>query len=218
MKRVCWLTEVRVCWLCNGYADWGKSGLAKIIVCWLCHDSWGFAVKAKGLPVLAKQRLCQLSWGQLVMLNWRDTFSTSRISCRTWRGRSFNWARNWNASEFVSPRSDNSFSTPAWPRSSARTTNSGKVSGSQSYQHSFFLCHGRSAEIIEIRLVECRRLQKCFLIWNYYVCCLWAPLLVLTQSQKNSFLIKLGFFTMKEWFWQYYSKLKMRKPHFLMSF
>ena len=42
---------------------------------------------------------------------------------------------------------------------------------------------------IEIRL-ECRCLQKCFLICNYYVGCLWARLLVLTQS----FLIKFGVF------------------------
>ncbi len=39
---------------------------------------------------------------------------------------------------------------------------------------------------IEIRL-ECRCLQKCFLIWNYYVCCLWAPLLVLTQRKETVF-------------------------------
>jgi len=41
-------------------------------------------------------------------------------------------------------------------------------------------------KIIEIRL-GCRCLQKCFLIWNYYVCCLWAPLLVLTQSKETVF-------------------------------
>ncbi len=39
---------------------------------------------------------------------------------------------------------------------------------------------------IEITL-ECRWLQKCFLIWNYYVGCLWAPLLVLTQSKETVF-------------------------------
>ncbi len=40
--------------------------------------------------------------------------------------------------------------------------------------------------LIEIRL-ECRWLQKCFLIWNYDVGCLWAPLLVLTQSKETVF-------------------------------
>ncbi len=46
---------------------------------------------------------------------------------------------------------------------------------------------------IEIRL-ECRWLQKCFLIWNYYVGCLWAPLLILTQSQERVFWSNLVFF------------------------
>ncbi len=40
--------------------------------------------------------------------------------------------------------------------------------------------------ITEIRL-ECRCLQKCFHIWNYYVGCLWAPLLVMTQSKETVF-------------------------------
>ncbi len=45
---------------------------------------------------------------------------------------------------------------------------------------------------IEIRL-ECICLQKCFLIWNYYVCCLWALLLVLTQSKETVFWSNLVF-------------------------
>ncbi len=54
-------------------------------------------------------------------------------------------------------------------------------------------------------LLECRCLQKCFLIWNYYVCCLWAPLLLLTQSKETVFWSNLVFFTIKARFWQYYS-------------
>jgi hypothetical protein len=46
---------------------------------------------------------------------------------------------------------------------------------------------------IEIRL-ECRCLQKCFLIWNYYVGCLWAPLLVLMQSKETVSWSNLVFF------------------------
>jgi hypothetical protein len=46
---------------------------------------------------------------------------------------------------------------------------------------------------IEIRL-ECRCLQKCFLIWNFYVGCLWAPLLVLTQSKETVFWSNLVVF------------------------
>jgi hypothetical protein len=57
---------------------------------------------------------------------------------------------------------------------------------------------------IEIKL-DCRWLQKCFLIWNYYVGCLWAPLLVLTQSQERVFWSNLVFLTIKTRFWQYYS-------------
>ncbi len=49
---------------------------------------------------------------------------------------------------------------------------------------SFFL--SKHIHCIEIRL-ECRYLQKCFLIWNYYVCCLWASLLALTQSKETVF-------------------------------
>ncbi len=37
---------------------------------------------------------------------------------------------------------------------------------------------------MEIRL-ECRCLQKYFLIWKYYVSCLWAPLLVLTRTKET---------------------------------
>jgi hypothetical protein len=48
---------------------------------------------------------------------------------------------------------------------------------------------------IEIRL-ECRCLQKCFLIWNY-VGCLWAPTLGFDTKQRNSFLIKFGVFYYK---------------------
>ncbi len=61
-----------------------------------------------------------------------------------------------------------------------------------------------SDTIIEIRL-ECRCLQKCFLIWNYYVGCLWAPLLFLRQSKETVFWSNLLFFTIKTRFWQYYS-------------
>ncbi len=57
---------------------------------------------------------------------------------------------------------------------------------------------------IEIRL-GCRWLQKWFLIWNYYVGCLWAPLLVLTQSKETVFDQIWCFFTIKARFWQYYS-------------
>ncbi len=70
---------------------------------------------------------------------------------------------------------------------------------------------------IEIRL-ECRRLKKCCLIWNYYVCCLWAPLLVLTQSKETVSWSNLVFFTIKARFCQYYLYLNMKKSHFLMSF
>ncbi len=45
---------------------------------------------------------------------------------------------------------------------------------------------------IEIRL-DCRWLQRCFLIWNYYVGCIWAPLLVLTQSKEKVFWLNLVF-------------------------
>jgi len=45
----------------------------------------------------------------------------------------------------------------------------------------------------EIRL-ECRCLQKCFLIWNYYECSLWAPPLVLIQSKGTVFWSNLVFF------------------------
>jgi hypothetical protein len=57
---------------------------------------------------------------------------------------------------------------------------------------------------IEIRL-ESRCPQKCFLIWNYYVGCLWAPLLALTHSKETVFWSNLVFFTIKTRFWQYYS-------------
>ncbi len=50
---------------------------------------------------------------------------------------------------------------------------------------------------MEIRL-ECRCLQKCFLIWNYYVGCLWAPLLVLTQGKETGFWSNFVFFTTKK--------------------
>ncbi len=66
---------------------------------------------------------------------------------------------------------------------------------------------------IEIRL-ECRCLQKCFLIWNYYVGWLWAPLLVLTQSKETIFWSNLVFFTIKTRFWQ----LNMRNSHFNYEF
>ncbi len=47
---------------------------------------------------------------------------------------------------------------------------------------------------IDIRL-ECRWVQKCLLICNYYVGCLWAPLLVLTQSKETVFWSNLvGFY------------------------
>ncbi len=46
---------------------------------------------------------------------------------------------------------------------------------------------------IEIRL-EWRCPQKCFLIWNYCVCCLWTPLLVLTQSKETVSWSNLVFF------------------------
>jgi len=55
--------------------------------------------------------------------------------------------------------------------------------------------------LIEIRL-ECRCLQKCFLIGNYYDCCLWAPLLVLTQSKETVPWSNFVFFTIKAKFWQ----------------
>jgi hypothetical protein len=42
------------------------------------------------------------------------------------------------------------------------------------------------ASTIEIR-PECARPQKCFLISNYYVGCLWAQRLVLTQSKEAVF-------------------------------
>jgi hypothetical protein len=62
---------------------------------------------------------------------------------------------------------------------------------------------------IEIRL-DCRWLQRCFLIWNYYVGCLWAPLLFLTQSKETVFWLNLMFFTIKQdsdniihsWIWE----------------
>ncbi len=71
----------------------------------------------------------------------------------------------------------------------------------------------RGVGVIEIRL-ECRCLQKCFFIWNYYVGCLWAPLLVLTQSKETFFWSDLVFFTIKTRVWKYYSYLNMRKLHF----
>ncbi len=40
--------------------------------------------------------------------------------------------------------------------------------------------------LIEIRL-ECTCPKKCFLIWNYYIACLWAPLLILTHSKETVF-------------------------------
>ncbi len=46
---------------------------------------------------------------------------------------------------------------------------------------------------IELRL-ECRCVQKCFHIWSYYVCCLCAPLLVLTQSKETVSWSNLVFF------------------------
>jgi hypothetical protein len=54
---------------------------------------------------------------------------------------------------------------------------------------------------------------KCFLIWNYYVGCLRALLLALTQSKETVFWSNLVFFTIKSRFWQYYSWLNMRKSH-----
>ncbi len=65
----------------------------------------------------------------------------------------------------------------------------------------------------EIRL-DCRCLQKCFHIWNYYDGFLWAPLLVLTQNKETVVWSNLVFFTIKTRFWQYYSLLNMRKSHF----
>ncbi len=52
---------------------------------------------------------------------------------------------------------------------------------------------------------RCRCLQKYVLNWKYYVCCLWAPLLVLTQSKETVSWSNLVFFTIKARFWQYYS-------------
>jgi hypothetical protein len=49
------------------------------------------------------------------------------------------------------------------------------------------------ASIIEKRL-EFRCLNQCFFIWNYFVGCLWAPLLVSKQSKETVFLIKLSVF------------------------
>ncbi len=61
-----------------------------------------------------------------------------------------------------------------------------------------------SDNFIEIRL-ECRCLQKCFLIWNYYDGCWWAPLLVLTQSKETDFCSNLVLVTTKTRFWHNYS-------------
>ncbi len=48
-----------------------------------------------------------------------------------------------------------------------------------------------------------------------YVGCLWAPLVVLTQSKETVFWSNLVFFTIKR-FWQFHAFLNMRKSHFLM--
>jgi hypothetical protein len=74
-----------------------------------------------------------------------------------------------------------------------------KYSAQAIFQHHFqwkkctlySIKYGEWLVSIEIRL-ECRWLQKCFLIWNYYVGCLWAPLLVKTKSKETVFLIKFG--------------------------
>ncbi len=54
-----------------------------------------------------------------------------------------------------------------------------------------------SDNFIEIRL-KCRCLQKCLLVWNYYVGCLWAPLLVLTQSKETDFCSNIVFLQQKQ--------------------
>jgi hypothetical protein len=65
---------------------------------------------------------------------------------------------------------------------------------------------------IEIRQ-ECRCPQKCFLIWNYYVGCLRAPLLVLTHSKEIVFLNQIWcFFTIKTRFWKLLH-VQMRKKN-----
>ncbi len=51
-------------------------------------------------------------------------------------------------------------------------------------------------KLIEIRL-ECRCMQKCFLIWNYYVCCLWAWLTWFWHKAKKQFLDQICFFNNK---------------------
>ncbi len=61
---------------------------------------------------------------------------------------------------------------------------------------------------IEIRL-EHRCLQKCFLIGKYYVSCLWAPLLVLTQSKETVSWSNLFFF---------YNKSKILTTLFMVKY
>ncbi len=70
-----------------------------------------------------------------------------------------------------------------------------KVNNNRKSKSNKIRCHSISGllAIIEIRL-ECRCLQKCFLIWKYYASCLWAPLLVLTQSKETVSWSNLVFF------------------------
>jgi len=59
-----------------------------------------------------------------------------------------------------------------------------------------------------IERLECRHPQKCFLIWNYYVGCLWAPLSALTHSKETVF----------HQIWCFYNKNKILTILFIVKY
>jgi hypothetical protein len=74
-------------------------------------------------------------------------------------------------------------------------------------------CRCQSYKTIEIWL-ECTRPQKCFHIWNYYICCVSATLFVLTHGKERVFWSNLVFFYNKNKIMTKLFIVNMRKSHF----